>query len=194
MTFWDKITLRTLQAGAWIAQKAGAWGLLSKLWRFAGEEEDYPIPKVVRLADLEALLARAKWESDKTRLGDSISYPGAVRRRIDEGLGNDCDDFAVLACAIIDRDLGPACTAPRILAAQWRTPDGAVKGHAVCAFRDATRRIFQIGNWYRGSAVGPFSTYEEVARRIARDGNGRLFAYSLIDYRSLRCVHFSRIG
>lgn len=193
MRFFDWLFCKIVQVCSWMAQVTGGWAGLSKIWRFTHEErdKDYQLRKIETLPELEYLLSKGIYEPDTKRFGDSISYPGAIQRRYDWGKPiGDCDDFAVLAAAYIAGPLCPMMPSanPFLLSVHW-TKDFQLLGHAVCVFQ-WKGGFWTIGNWYRRKAIGPFKSVEEVARKIAKDGQGRICTYAGFEWKSLKNKFF----
>lgn len=179
---------KTIRAGSWLSQATGGWGFLSRSWRFIAEEKykQYPLKKYRSIGELEQEYALATYESDNARLGDTISYPGAIQYRIDNKFPlGDCDDYAEHAATILGEQFSFRTL---ILAVQW-VVGWKIHGHAVCIFLRPDG-WYMIGNWYGGRRVGPFPSYSDVAKRIVQDAGGEIISFAIFDRRTLENISF----
>jgi len=174
-------TLATPFARAWLRWLRYPWSrlrrrVLERRWANA------PLPPAASIDEVAAMLGQIEWVADgPLHLFDSISRPAATwsRRR------DDCDGFAALAAALIE-GVNPLTRPLLVTVATWPL----AQSHTVCAFRDLdddSWRTFDNAQLLDER----FASVDDVARRIARRGEGVL-CWDVVEPRGLRPLRYSR--
>lgn len=157
----------------------------SRLYRFLFENKykKIPIPKFYRFSDLEHVLSLMRWEPDPiTELNDAISFPGKMQYFFlfpeENHKGTDCDEFAVYAATVIERDFKEA-SSPTVMSIVWLDSSGKMHGHNVCAFQTLDKRWAHMGNWFKGEAQIGFPNTRAIAVYFSKYENlgGQLIGY-----------------
>lgn len=144
-----------------------------------------PLPHFSHLKDLEESLERFVWSKDEFTIF-RIKFPHFIVKdaevsqwEIDCGENpvGDCDDWASYAAKALQQM--PEVLNPCLLAVHWTDKQGEVVGHVVAVYRYRTQKFSKlfghIGNWghFRG-----YNSVSQVAKDIAKMGEGRIIAYA----------------
>jgi len=151
------------------------------------------------IEDVEDLMGKIKWVSDKERWWESFSYPQATYGRHELGGGDDCDGHALLAATLIEnmawKDPSLGIREVGMLSVIWKGG-----GHAVAVFcidgnvhssnpDIGSMRAYQwahIGNWNLGKAKRGFESVSAIIIDILNSvgkKQGDCCGWALVDYR-----------
>jgi hypothetical protein len=192
----------------WFIIKLNLYLLWSRLHQKLFQKKRLAIPKHASLKELEQTLSTSKWTADTWKeLWDVVNHPEHAYWKLkNQGTLGDCDDHAVLAAEVIDRDLWPGDPNALVLSVQWLNKEGKFKGHNVCVFVgefDDTTEFFTapqedygtldngkkvalgwIGNYFGGRARIGYRDISGIVAAIV--GEGQLISWFTFDN---RCKH-----
>jgi len=120
-----------------------------------------------KFEDLNVDMDRAVWDSDKWKeMGDATADPRRARHMLDSQAApkiGDCDEFATLCCATLDRFPIAGIKLVGILTITYWKPGWwifkKIGGHHVCLI-EKDGKYGHIGNW------GPYMDYEDIAGAV----------------------------
>lgn len=192
----------------WFIIKLNLYLLWSRLHQKLFQKKRLAIPKHNSLKELEQTLGSSTWTADTWKeLWDVVNHPEHAYWKLkNQGTLGDCDDHAVLAAEVIDRDLWPGEPNAMVLSVQWLSAEGKFKGHNVCIFvgefEDITQyltapvQFFEtlengkksglgwIGNYFGGRCIIGYQDIVKIVETIV--GNGTLLSYFVFDH---HCKH-----
>ena len=146
------------------------WVLWSRVYRlvYHTKYRGVVLDKDLPLTNVQGAMEMLEWKPDGLReLFDVCGTPNYVqhivnisrdnvyrqgpRIRIRSGqpdLPLDCDEFAVWAANVIERDFYP-----RLFIFSWMSERGELVSHVMCLCRQEDGRLFHIGNWGTSAPV-----------------------------------------
>ena len=156
--------IRSIRAYLYLRWIRKPW---SRVARAFLEDDNGKIPPVVTITDVRNFLNTVVWTKDKWF--DYISYPSYILRTKQ----GDCDDYAVLACTLLDKIKINGSILSVIVEDKKRS-------HAVCVFWYENDLHMFDNNRFKTQPAGA-RTIANVIDRVAR--GSRVLAWSMEDCR-----------